>query len=80
MGMSAGVGRCFRRPTAVCDPAVKCGVLCASVLAVRCLVLSCSRSVGRVRIKALLGHDRIATTQIYTNVGQERMKNVVGRL
>lgn len=31
-------------------------------------------------IKALLGHDSIATTQIYTNVGQERMKQVVGRL
>ena len=34
----------------------------------------------RVDIKALLGHERIATTQIYTNVGQERMEQVVGRL
>jgi integrase/recombinase XerD len=33
-----------------------------------------------VDIKALLGHESIATTQIYTNVGQERMKQVVGRL
>ena len=31
-------------------------------------------------IKALLGHESIATTQIYTNVGQERMEKVVGRL
>ena len=34
----------------------------------------------RVDIKALLGHESIATTQIYTNVGQERMEQVVGRL
>ena len=34
----------------------------------------------RVDIKALLGHENIATTQIYTNVGQERMEKVVGRL
>ena len=34
----------------------------------------------RVDIKALLGHESIATTQIYTNVGQERMEKVVGRL
>ena len=33
-----------------------------------------------VDIKALLGHDSISTTQIYTNVGQERMEQVVGRL
>jgi integrase/recombinase XerD len=33
-----------------------------------------------VDIKALLGHDSIATTQIYTNVGQERMEQVVARL
>ena len=33
-----------------------------------------------VDIKALLGHESIATTQIYTNVGQERMEKVVGRL
>jgi len=33
-----------------------------------------------VDIKALLGHESIATTQIYTNVGQERMERVVGRL
>lgn len=59
---------------------VKCSVLCASVLVVRCLVLSCSRSVGRVRIKALLGHESISTTQIYANVGQERMEKVVERL
>ena len=33
-----------------------------------------------VDIKALLGHESIATTQIYTNVGQERMAAVVARL
>ena len=33
-----------------------------------------------IDIKALLGHESIATTQIYTNVGQERMEKVVGRL
>ena len=33
----------------------------------------------RVDIKALLGHESIATTQIYTNVGQERMERVVAR-
>ena len=33
-----------------------------------------------VDIKALLGHESIATTQIYTNVGQERMEKVVARL
>jgi len=33
-----------------------------------------------VDIKALLGHESIATNQIYTNVGQERMEQVVGRL
>lgn len=44
------------------------------------LAISCSESAGRVRIKVLLGHESIATTQIYTNVGQERMEKVVGRL
>jgi len=34
----------------------------------------------RMDIQALLGHESIATTQIYTNVGQERMEQVVGRL
>ena len=34
----------------------------------------------RVDIQALLGHESIATTQIYTNVGQERMEQVVARL
>jgi integrase len=33
-----------------------------------------------VDIKALLGHSTLNTTQIYTNVGQERMEKVVGRL
>jgi integrase/recombinase XerD len=33
-----------------------------------------------VDIQALLGHESISTTQIYTNVGQERMEKVVGRL
>lgn len=33
-----------------------------------------------VDIKALLGHESVATTQIYTNVGQERMEQVVARL
>jgi len=34
----------------------------------------------RVDIKALLGHESIATTQIDTHVGQERMEQVVARL
>jgi integrase/recombinase XerD len=34
----------------------------------------------RVDIKALLGHESIATTPIYTHVGQERMEQVVARL
>ena len=34
----------------------------------------------RVDIKALLGHESVATTQIDTNVGQERMEQVVARL
>ena len=33
-----------------------------------------------VDIKALLGHESVATTQIYTNVGQERMEQGVARL
>jgi len=33
-----------------------------------------------VDIKALLGHESVTTTQIYTNVGQERMEQVVARL
>ena len=33
-----------------------------------------------VDIKALLGHESISTTQIYTNVGQERMEQGVARL
>jgi site-specific recombinase XerD len=33
-----------------------------------------------VDIKALLGHESISTTQIYTNVGQERMATVVNKL
>ena len=33
-----------------------------------------------VDIQALLGHATINTTQIDTNVGQERMERVVGRL
>ena len=36
--------------------------------------------IERVDIKALLGHESIATTQVYTNVEQERMEQVVGRL
>jgi integrase/recombinase XerD len=32
-----------------------------------------------VDIKVLLGHESSSTTQIYTNVGQERMEKVVGR-
>ena len=34
----------------------------------------------RVDIKALLGHESLATTQIYTHVGQERMEQGVARL
>jgi integrase/recombinase XerD len=33
-----------------------------------------------VDIKALLGHESISTTPMDTHVGQERMKQVVGRL
>ena len=33
-----------------------------------------------VDIKALLGHESISTTQIYTHVGPERMEQVVARL
>jgi integrase/recombinase XerD len=33
-----------------------------------------------VDIQALLGHESIATTQIYTHVGQERMAAVMNRL
>ena len=34
----------------------------------------------RVDIQALLGHESVTTTQIDTNVGQERMEQVVARL
>ena len=34
----------------------------------------------RVDIKVQLGHERVATTRIDTDVGQERMEQVVGRL
>ena len=34
----------------------------------------------RADIQALLGHESINTTQIYTNVGQERMEQVLERL
>ena len=34
----------------------------------------------RVDIKALLGHESVATTPMDTHVGQERMEQVVGRL
>ena len=33
-----------------------------------------------VDIQALLGHSTINTTQIYTNVGQDRMAAVVNKL
>ena len=33
-----------------------------------------------VDIKALLGHESISTTQIYSHVGQARMEQVVARL
>ena len=33
-----------------------------------------------VDIKALLGHESIATTQIYTHVDQTRMEKVVNKL
>jgi integrase/recombinase XerD len=33
-----------------------------------------------VDIQALLGHESISTTQIYSYVGQERMEQVVARL
>ncbi|MCP5135100.1 MAG: tyrosine-type recombinase/integrase [Gammaproteobacteria bacterium] len=35
---------------------------------------------GRVDIQALLGHESIATMQIYTHVRQERMEQGVERL
>jgi integrase/recombinase XerD len=31
-------------------------------------------------MQALLGHESVATTQIYTHVGQEWMEQVVARL
>jgi len=34
----------------------------------------------RADIEAPLGHERIATTRIDADVGQERMERVVGRL
>ncbi|MDG4595797.1 MAG: tyrosine-type recombinase/integrase [Candidatus Contendobacter sp.] len=34
----------------------------------------------RLDIKALLGHESSGTTQIYTNVGQEWMEKIAGRL
>ena len=34
----------------------------------------------RVDLQALLGHESLSTTQIYTNVDQERMEQGVGRL
>ena len=34
----------------------------------------------RVDIQALLGHESVATTQIDTHVGQERMEQAVGKL
>jgi site-specific recombinase XerD len=34
----------------------------------------------RADIQALLGHESVATTQIDTHVGQERMEQVVARL
>jgi integrase/recombinase XerD len=34
----------------------------------------------RVDIQALLGHESLSTTQIYSHVGQARMEQVVGRL
>ena len=37
-------------------------------------------SAELVDIQALLGHVNLATTQIYTHVGQERMAAVVNRL
>ena len=46
----------------------------------RCLVRSWGSPAERVDIKALLGHESIATTQIDTNVGQARMEQVVARL
>jgi integrase len=33
-----------------------------------------------VDIQALLGHESISTTQIYTNVGQERMEQGGGKV
>jgi integrase/recombinase XerD len=33
-----------------------------------------------VDIQALLGHESLSTTQIYSHVGQARMEQVVGRL
>ena len=44
------------------------------------LALPDSGATWWVDIQALLGHSTINTTQIYTNVGQERMEQVVGRL
>lgn len=44
------------------------------------MVRSWGSPAERVNFQALLGHESIATIQIYTNVGQERMEQVVARL
>ena len=44
------------------------------------LALPDSGANWRVDVQALLGYVNLATTQIYTNVGQARMEKVVARL
>ena len=46
----------------------------------RCLVRSWGSPAEQMDIQALLGHESIATTQIDTHFGQDRMEQVVGRL
>jgi integrase/recombinase XerD len=51
------------------------GARCAPYLAYATRLLE--KDVQLVDIQALLGHESIATTQIYTHAGQERLSKLV---